>query len=142
MRRSSMRTPPNPGLRRRSYCGLPSGRDTDEPTMKKHIDNVPRRAERTTKCKENMNTKITTPSLLLALAHLISHFSPDASASEKTPLNGASPRPFYVIGHNTDKLWEVEDALAAGANALGPDIGSSDDCQPDMNEPLRVMHGD
>src|SRR5688572_27553938 len=101
-----MRTPPSPGIRRRSYGGLPSGRDTDEPTMKKHIDidNVPLQAERTTKCNKNMNTRITTPSLLLALAHLFCPFSPDASASDNTPLNGASPRPFYVIGHNTDKL--------------------------------------
>src|SRR5687767_11163823 len=102
--------------------------------MKKHIDN--------NQIQKNMNSKITTLALLLGLGHLFCPFTPDALASDYTPLNGAAPRPFYVIAHNTDKLWEVEDALAAGANALGPDIGSMDPCDPDMSEPLRVMHGD
>jgi hypothetical protein len=32
------------------------------------------------------------------------------------------PRPFYIVGHNTNTLAEVHAALAAGANALEPDI--------------------
>jgi glycerophosphoryl diester phosphodiesterase len=34
----------------------------------------------------------------------------------------AAPRPFYLVGHNTNTLAEVQAALAAGANALEPDI--------------------
>jgi hypothetical protein len=63
-------------------------------------------------------------------------------ASQNTPLNGSSPRPFYVIAHNPDTLADVEDALGAGANALGPDIGALDPCQPGTATPLRVMHAD
>jgi glycerophosphoryl diester phosphodiesterase len=32
------------------------------------------------------------------------------------------PRPFYVIGHNTNTIREVEDALDQGANAVEPDV--------------------
>lgn len=45
------------------------------------------------------------------------------------PLNGSSPRPFYVIGHNPNTIDEARAALSAGANALEPDvqIGKSGD---------------
>jgi len=42
--------------------------------------------------------------------------------AENTPLNGASPRPFYVVAHNTNTLEEAELALKHGANALEPDL--------------------
>ena len=80
--------------------------------------------------------------LVALVALLWCTFSRAGLASERTPLNGSSPRPFYVIAHNTDKLAEVEDALGAGANALGPDIGALDPCQPGNSSPLRVMHSD
>ena len=42
--------------------------------------------------------------------------------AENTPLNGANPRPFYVVAHNTNTLEEAELALQHGANALEPDL--------------------
>ncbi len=42
--------------------------------------------------------------------------------AEDTPLNGAAPRPFYVVAHNTNTLEEAELALKHGANALEPDL--------------------
>lgn len=47
------------------------------------------------------------------------------------------PRPFYVVGHNPNTMAKVNDALAAGANALEPDINvyASD------NSKLCVSHG-
>jgi len=42
--------------------------------------------------------------------------------AENTPLNGAHPRPFYVVAHNTNTLEEAEMALKHGANALEPDL--------------------
>jgi hypothetical protein len=38
------------------------------------------------------------------------------------PLNGASPRPFYIFAHNPNTIADVERALSQGANALEPDI--------------------
>ncbi|RQP24722.1 PLAT/LH2 domain-containing protein [Piscinibacter terrae] len=37
-------------------------------------------------------------------------------------LSGMAPRPFYIIGHNTNSLDEVRQALAAGANAVEIDV--------------------
>ena len=45
----------------------------------------------------------------------------DPARAENTPLNGAAPRPFYVVAHNSNTLEEVELALEHGANALEPD---------------------
>ena len=39
-----------------------------------------------------------------------------------TGLNGAHRRPFYIVAHNPNTLAEARDALAMGANALGPDV--------------------
>jgi hypothetical protein len=36
--------------------------------------------------------------------------------------NGQHTRPFYIVAHNPNELTEVDQALAAGANALEPDI--------------------
>ncbi|KAG4439429.1 hypothetical protein IFR05_005076 [Cadophora sp. M221] len=34
------------------------------------------------------------------------------------------PRPFYIVGHNPNKLDEARDVLSAGANAIEPDISA------------------
>src|SRR5258708_3974154 len=39
-----------------------------------------------------------------------------------TPLNGSDPRPFYIWGHNPNSFGKIDADLAAGANALEPDI--------------------
>ncbi len=39
-----------------------------------------------------------------------------------TPLNGSAPRPFYIWGHNPNSFGKIDADLAAGANALEPDI--------------------
>ncbi len=39
-----------------------------------------------------------------------------------TPLNGSVARPFYIWGHNPNTIAKIDDDLAAGANALEPDI--------------------
>jgi hypothetical protein len=41
---------------------------------------------------------------------------------EVTPLNGSSPRPVYIMGHNPNNFGKIDNDLAAGANALEPDI--------------------
>jgi len=53
---------------------------------------------------------------------LLTAFGPSASAETPPPLNGAQPRPFYVIGHNPNTIEDVMDALEGGANALEPDV--------------------
>jgi hypothetical protein len=53
---------------------------------------------------------------------LLSAFGPAASAETPPPLNGAQPRPFYVIGHNPNTVEDILAALKGGANALEPDI--------------------
>jgi hypothetical protein len=75
-------------------------------------------------------------------AHVLLACAPAAQASQNTPLNGSSPRPFYVVGHNPNTLADVDDALGAGANALEPDIQAMTDCDPGNTLPLRIMHGD
>ena len=58
------------------------------------------------------------PVLLLGLLVLV--ISP--ARAEKTPLNGAAPRPFYVFTHNSNTLEQAELALQHGANALEQDL--------------------
>lgn len=41
---------------------------------------------------------------------------------EQTPLNGSTARPFYIWGHNPNSAGKIDSDLAAGANALEPDI--------------------
>ncbi len=41
---------------------------------------------------------------------------------QTTPLNGSDPRPFYIFGHNPNSFGKIDADLAAGANALEPDI--------------------
>jgi hypothetical protein len=41
---------------------------------------------------------------------------------EHTSLNGADPRPFYIWGHNPNSFGKIDADLAAGANALEPDV--------------------
>jgi hypothetical protein len=48
------------------------------------------------------------------------------------------PRPFYIIGHNPNLLDEVREALAAGANAIEPDINVYD--SSDTRDLLVVSH--
>lgn len=43
-------------------------------------------------------------------------------AKDGAPVDVFGPRPFYVCGHNPNTIAEVNAALAAGANALEPDI--------------------
>lgn len=52
----------------------------------------------------------------------------DSGESEDDLLGaGYGPRPFYVVGHNPNTIAEVKAALAAGANALEPDVNVFDD---------------
>lgn len=48
------------------------------------------------------------------------------------------PRPFYVVGHNPNTIAEVNAALAAGANALEPDIN----VYKNDNSQLCISHGE
>ena len=45
----------------------------------------------------------------------------------KTVLNGAAQRPFYVVAHNPNDQGLLDNDLAAGANALEPDITLASD---------------
>jgi hypothetical protein len=70
---------------------------------------------------------LTTPAARLAwvgalAAQLLAGFAPAAEAAASTPLNGSSPRPFYVFAHNPNDLDSVTNALMNGCNALEPDI--------------------
>lgn len=63
------------------------------------------------------------------------------------------PRPFYVVGHNTNTIEEVRAALYAGANAIEPDVnvyaddarrlcishGEGDDSAPGLEDFLRDL---
>jgi hypothetical protein len=42
------------------------------------------------------------------------------------------PRPFYVVGHNPNKISEVIAALDAGANAIEPDVNVYEDRQNEL----------
>ena len=46
----------------------------------------------------------------------------DAQPDVVTPPPPFGPRPFYIVGHNTNTMTQVRAALDAGANALEPDI--------------------
>jgi len=64
-----------------------------------------------------------------------------ALAAPPTDANGANPRPFYIVAHNPNTTADVDDALAAGANALEPDITKAyflgiEDTYPDTLEYL------
>ena len=48
-----------------------------------------------------------------------------AEGGSSTVLNGSAPRPFYVVAHNPNTVQDAANALAAGANALEPDITTS-----------------
>jgi hypothetical protein len=50
-----------------------------------------------------------------------------AEVTEQTYLNGSDKRPFYIWGHNPNTPAKVDADLAAGANALEPDITVADD---------------
>jgi hypothetical protein len=69
-----------------------------------------------------MKTKSKITLSLLTSALLSFGLTPTASAGQTTPLNGAQPRPFYMVAHNPNTLEDVEDALKKGFNALEPDI--------------------
>ena len=47
------------------------------------------------------------------------------------------PRPFYVIGHNTNTIEQVKDCLHGGANALEPDVN----VYADDSSRLCISHG-
>jgi hypothetical protein len=67
------------------------------------------------------------PALMLAMV-LAAVLLPVAKArAQDSALNGSSPRPFYVFGHNPNTIEDATTVLAAGANALEPDVqvGSS-----------------
>jgi hypothetical protein len=58
-----------------------------------------------------------------------------ATGGSVTVLNGADPRPFYIIAHNPNTLEEVDAALQVGgvdadplANALEPDVTVAEGC--------------
>lgn len=48
---------------------------------------------------------------------------------------GYGPRPFYIIGHNTNSIEMVSDVINAGANAIEPDININDSGE------LCISHG-
>jgi hypothetical protein len=62
------------------------------------------------------------------------------ASAANTPLNGAQPRPFYIVAHNPNTLEEAEFALQAGANALEPDVQLYD-CLG-YSEVLVIYHDD
>lgn len=80
------------------------------------------------------------PAALLALAAQLalsaSMATPvHATGGSVTVLNGADPRPFYIIAHNPNTIAEVDAALQVGgvdadplANALEPDVSLATGC--------------
>lgn len=56
--------------------------------------------------------------LILGLALAPIH----SASAQGNPLNGSSPRPFYIVAHNPNTLVDVQVALDNGANALEPDV--------------------
>lgn len=64
-----------------------------------------------------------------------------ASTGDGVPVEEAprfGPRPFYVFGHNPNTIKDVEKALAAGANAIEPDLNVFED-PPDQ---ISVSHSE
>ncbi len=49
-----------------------------------------------------------------------------------------TPRPFYIIGHNTNTVQEVIQALNSGANAIEPDVN----VYAKNNDQLCISHGE
>jgi hypothetical protein len=47
-----------------------------------------------------------------------------ARAGQKGGLgrNGQHARPFYIVAHNPNEISDIDAVLAAGANALEPDV--------------------
>src|SRR5689334_5273805 len=43
--------------------------------------------------------------------------------------SGNVPRPFYIIGHNTNSIQEIKNALLIGANAIEVDVNVYEDQQ-------------
>src|ERR1043165_9369150 len=62
----------------------------------------------------------------LIAGSMFAGFASTSLAEVPPPLNGASPRPFYVFGHNPNTIPDVLAALEGGANALEPDITETD----------------
>jgi hypothetical protein len=62
----------------------------------------------------------------------------DASVGEmrRPPSTVDNRRPFYVMGHNTNTMQEVRDAVNAGANAIEPDLNYDE-----ATDTLIVSHG-
>src|SRR5690349_20641194 len=52
--------------------------------------------------------------------------------------SGNVPRPFYIIGHNTNTIADVKSALASGANAVEADVNVFGN-HPDQ---LCISHGE
>jgi hypothetical protein len=62
-----------------------------------------------------------------------------ANAGPPNDANGASKRPFYIVGHNPNDTHSADFCLSNGANALEPDItfGYTSDL---ASQKLRVFH--
>lgn len=58
-------------------------------------------------------------------------FSPLISGDDKSigtdEHNESAPRPFYAVAHNSNTIDKVKEALAAGANAIEPDVNIYED---------------
>jgi glycerophosphoryl diester phosphodiesterase len=78
--------------------------------------------------------------LVLAAQLILMMVQVNPAHAQSNPLNGASPRPFYVFAHNPNTIADVERALRQGANALEPDIISASFpplmCGPDLVDHL------
>jgi PLAT/LH2 domain len=99
----------------------------------------------------------TGPTTVRALARLAG-LSGQVSLRELITLLGPAtfgPRPFYIFSHNPNSIAEVNDALAAGANAIEPDVNvykghedqlcvshsEGDANAPSLSQFLRELHG-
>ena len=60
------------------------------------------------------------PSIFLSLLVTAACFT--QAQAGNTVLNGAAPRPFYVVAHNPNSTAELDNAFTHGCNALEPDI--------------------
>lgn len=81
---------------------------------------------------------VTVPASVRALAQLAG-MSGNILLSELITLLGPSgygPRPFYIVAHNPNRIADVNSALAAGANAIEPDVNVYNN-----REELCVDHG-
>ena len=55
----------------------------------------------------------------------------DSTANEEFDCT-TGPRPFYVVGHNPNKIADIVAALDAGANAVEPDVNVYEDHQDEL----------